>query len=411
MIHRGSRVVAGVVLVLAAACGDQPAEPPSQPTVERLDGNVAAVAISCDFRTLKRSINGYFLRRDKKTASAFAKTLELALGAGDQAGAEAAGWDLLRFLAETANTGSGKSAAAASNVANNTLACMGIGFTETIDFTDEFGDLGAFEVVGGPSDLVAFVTTRDGFSGVEAPAGGFASWFGGLTVVYGQRVSDFVSGEEVIFSAIDWSIIQGQPQALNGQGVVGLCVDNPTDRFRIQEETIILPLVDPLFLNCSLLVRVEAPRPSFAGRLWQTVTDPFRPQPLYAALARGGTGGTAGGFSRFGVVNAGAVNLMFSVQPTDALVGEIVAPAVQMVATGNGGTALPEVAVSLEVILNNGEPLELLGTTNRVSGTDGILVFDDLVLTKPGVVIIRATASAPGFPTVTAISEPFHITQ
>lgn len=409
MLRRLWPIAVGLVLLVSTGCLDQPT-PAEVSTLTTLEAAPAAIAVACDFKNLDQSIRAYFSGRDKRPAADLAKALEAAYTSGSPVPAQAAGFDLLRYLAGIADAGAGKSAAAASDVANATLACMSVGFSQSVDFVGAFGGTGYFSVKGGAGDSPSPAITRDHFSGVAPPPAGWASWLGGPTVFYGQRVSTFVSGEEVIFAAVDWSIIQGTPQALTGNGVVGLCVNNPTDAFRIQEDAVILPLVDPLFLGCPTLAS-GAPAPTtLAGRLLQAVGDWFAPQPLHAAVAFGGTGGTAGGFSRFGVVNAGAVNLTFVVQPSDASTGTVITPPVEVRATGNGGTGLPDVAVSVTTVLNNGTPLELLGTTTVVTGSDGIARFTDLRLTKPGVVILQVSATTPGYPTATMTSQPFHIT-
>jgi len=396
-------VAGGLVVLVATGCHEQ-----HSPTEASTALPVAAVqSVSCDFPLLDQLVGDYFAGTDRTTAVALAMALQDAYAHGTPAATADAGFDLLAHLAAVVDAGPAASPSDGSEVANATLACMRIGFVQLVDFMGAFKEDGFFGVRGRDGSTTPAIT-RDGFAGVAPPSAGWASWLGGGTVVYGQRVNTFSSNEEIIFSAVDWSIIQAAPQPLNGEGVIGLCVANPDDRYRLQEHDIILPLADPLFLGCTSFASARSAPSTVASRVLRVVTDWIRPRPLYAAMAFGGTGGTAGGFSPFGVVEIGAVNPTFTLQPGDAVVGNVLAP-IEFRTAGNGGTGVPGVTVSVRTILNNGKPLELLGTTTVVTGSDGVARFTDLVVTKPGVVILEATATTPGYPTVVYRSEPFHI--
>ena len=121
-----------------------------------------------------------------------------------------------------------------------------------------------------------------------------------------------------------------------------------------------------------------------------------------------GVGGLPSGFSKFGAVDGGSVQLTFDVQPASTTVEEDVTFTVK--ATGSGGTAISGQAITITIIVNQGSlvrPITATGTTDD----DGIVDFS-MRINKPGGYSLRATtANFSASSTVEAISEMFHITQ
>ena len=137
------------------------------------------------------------------------------------------------------------------------------------------------------------------------------------------------------------------------------------------------------------------------------------------------------------MVNAGNVNLTFETQPQDAVIGPDGTALVPVVvsAKGNGGTPLPEVKITLTVAVNEGSKVELNGTypvgdldgdgwndgvyqitdegcsSTAACEPEGLAIFEDLTLNKPGGYTLVATAELFGYPLAVIYSDAFHIKQ
>jgi hypothetical protein len=403
-MNRHLIAVALFAAVLAAACTDTPERAATAPLFRVGSG------FACDFRSTFADARAYFPQDRQRDIQVLIKQMQSAYDGGNTAGATDLGFDVM--VAVAAVTGAGQQSGTptdGSNLTNDLIACMNVGVSAPIDFNVSLTLVGGYQVRGGSFDPESPVISGDGFSGVSAPAAvSFASWLGGRTLFYGRPAGPPVTNEQPVGTAYDWSTVPARHSGLNGQGIVGLCIVNP-GRLRVQENTSILSPANPTFLSCAGFLANASSRPTtLAQRATQLVLSVLRPQPLLAtALEDGGTGGNAEGFSTFGVVDAGSVNLDFFTQPVDAQAFAIMAP-VRVRARGNGGTPLPAVAVTIAVAGNEGS-WNFSGTFTRITGADGIATFDDLSLDKPGGYTFAATSSAAGFAASQVISQAFHI--
>jgi hypothetical protein len=296
-----------------------------------------------------------------------------------------------------------------------------------IDFTTALGPTGAFDVRGGPDDpLTAPVVSADGNWGVEPVFGD--DWptvtGGDRILIVGEPTTNGLGGENEVTFAFDFTKIPSI--SLAEDVVVSSCLVDD-DQFRVQRETQMLPDADPSFCPLPLAGQsgdVFGPL-ALAERLVRFMT----PAPLYADAAmvgKGGKGGTADGFSRFVVVDAGAINLQFLDDPADVVIDPNTGVAdltdLRVIAFGNNGTPLPEVDITIDWTVNNGTNVVLGGTTTLrtdpiCSSIDacvptGTVNFDDLTLNKAGGYRLVATATLFGFQAPgTATSTAFHVGQ
>lgn len=91
---------------------------------------------------------------------------------------------------------------------------------------------------------------------------------------------------------------------------------------------------------------------------------------------------------------------------------QIIEPAVEVIVTTEDGvTPIPGVTVTLLAFNNNGRPAELSGGEAILTNSDGVAIFDNLILFSPGAYRWEATAYLEGAdpPTVVIESGKFHI--
>ena len=397
MKHRVSRWALVAAGLTAVSCTDNRTPTEARPTLDAAAAPSAGT--SCGFKTVRTLAGREFGPGDQNAVFALIKKMQDA-GAGS-AGATAAGFDIFARLSAVVNGGTQTgSAQTGSDLTNALIACMSVGpVTLPIDFTPALGPLGAYEVRGGAADGNLEVVSRDGFSGVQAPLGGFAGWLGGRTLFYGTPISAISTREQQQGNAYDWSTIPVRHTGLIGQGTVALCVANPNGALRVQEDAAIIPVADPSFLPCTGFLSAAPTLHDgllfgMARRVLRAAVGLFQPAPLLAALKVGGTGGLAGGFSRFGAVNAGSVHLQFTQQPVDGFINQLFS--VKVLAVGDGGTPLPGVSVTLTVLTNNGTTVLFSGTTPVSTDGTGVASFSNLSINKAGGYRLIATGTADG---------------
>src|SRR5206468_11177910 len=88
-------------------------------------------------------------------------------------------------------------------------------------------------------------------------------------------------------------------------------------------------------------------------------------------------------------ISAAAVNTVtFVQQPTDAVAGQTVTPAVTVRAQDSFGNNVPSASVAMSLVSGTGT---LTGTTPRSTDTSGIATFDNLSINLAGSKTLRAT--------------------
>jgi hypothetical protein len=424
------------VSLLAAACSDTPQQPETAAQFQFQDGSVV-----CDYNQgAQRASRDFFNQPAQNEVRAIIQDMS---NATDPAVLNDLGFQVLVRVRDAIGTSLQQgSLLQGSNLINEILACMSFDPAEApataIDFTAALGPAGAFDFRGGAGDpLTAPVVSADGNWGVEPVLG--ADWptvtGGERILIHGAPTANGLGGENEVTFAFDFKDLPNID--FFEDVVVSTCLVQ-NDRYRVQRETQILPVADPSFCPQPSLTRsIGGSGPlALARRLVRLVT----PAPLYADAAvvgKGGTGGTAGGFTRFVAVDAGAINLEFLDSPVDVtidpLTGEALLSscpatdpgypcAIRVYAYGNNGTPLPEVDITVDWNVNNGTNVTLGGTTTlrtdpQCSSVDsclptGTVSYDDLTLNKPGGYVLVATASLFGFSAPgTATSTAFHVGQ
>ncbi len=425
------------VALVAAGCDQSPQQPNAAPQFQFQDGSVV-----CNYNQgVHRAIRSFYNQPDEREVRDLARDME---SATDPAVANDVGFDIIvRTQAAIGTPAQQGDLEDASNLINQLLACMTFAASEApvtaIDFTTNLGPTGAFGVVGGPNDPVsAPVVSADGNWGVEPVEG--SDWQtvtgGERILIVGEPTSNGLGGENEVTFAFDFTDI---PNIVFSEDVVVSSCLVENDQYRVQRETQILPDADPSF--CPLPAAAQSIDSRFGPlALAMKLVRLVRPSPLYADAAlvgKGGKGGTASGFTRFVVVDAGAINLVFLDDPADVSIdpntGEALLSAcpatdaaypcpIRVFAFGNNGTPLPEVDITVDWSVNNGSNVMLGGTTTLrtdpiCSSTDacvptGTVAYDDVTLNKPGGYRLVATATLFGFAAPgTASSTAFHVGQ
>jgi hypothetical protein len=191
-------------------------------------------------------------------------------------------------------------------------------------------------------------------------------------------------------------------------GIVGVCVGSFPSKLRVQHEQQIEEAVDPaLILGWPKSATCPTPTASLTlhERLLKAGFDLWSPQPLLA-LATVGSGTGAKKLSPFGAVDAGSVHLSFTctgcANPADGNVGPL-SPAPRVRATGDQGSPLPGVRITITVSGNSGGfkvcngPNMSNGTSTATTGSDGFADFTGLSIDKPGGYTLTATSTYVGF--------------
>ncbi|MGH7659032.1 MAG: hypothetical protein ACREL6_12425, partial [Gemmatimonadales bacterium] len=346
MHFRFTVVMAALAL---AACQGSPDQSLTDPTVQ-FDNN----GPGCSINNLKSAARRYFSPADRRVAMGLIEELQEIVGS-DPAGARDLGFDILALISEANDAGRPRGKPKdGSTMANAALGCMGVEEDLPIPFGDALRH-GAFQVRAGATDPTPDIISQDGFSGLGLT--GNASWqsvFDVRTLVWGQAAPQITFAEILVDLPFNWSTIPAHP-TVNAGLIMGFCVENPGN-LRVAEKSSdgteqILNLVDPsFFLSCpNLAAGPEANGPF--GRILSWAADALAPEPLHAAaLNPGPVGGSTRGFSGFGVVDAVAINLSFTQEPTNTTVNQFFTPPIVVTAVGNGGTPLPEVSIRISLV-------------------------------------------------------------
>jgi hypothetical protein len=285
----------------------------------------------------------------------------------------------------------------------------------------DFAGTGVY-AVGAGTDAV--ITSKNKEAGLGAPSD-FGTWFGGgKSLVIGYVIPSFspLGYENFADVAYDWSMIRpnGSP-GLTGLAKVSYCVDNSFSELelRVQHKAqgqggVILPVATQVAeVFCNPLASLSPVEPeSFAMRLVRSVVDVVRPSPLYAAMLKGPVSGTIGGFSPTAVVDPNDTQMSFAVQPTGGMTNT--ALPVQVLVRGALGTPWEGVDVRITAAENNGATLAPCGTL-ATTNANGLAVFPNFQINKPGVVHLTATTvnSDPdltSYPVDSVVSDNFVVT-
>ena len=243
------------------------------------------------------------------------------------------------------------------------------------------------------------VTSRNNSAGLGSQLDSdLGTLFGGQVLITGRVIepTEFSTEDEAgIF--YDWMMVRpaATAGALEGFANISHCVadDAAEDELRIQHlpsnaDGTILPL------GFSVLDGPCPPTPSptetFGSRLLERVFAVIRPDPLFASAAvyKGPVSGTIGGFSPVGVVDPDSTVISFYVLPTGGTTNTDLP--LQVRVTAQGGTPWEGITVEITASENNGTTLSPCGT-RAVTNDDGIAVFEDFQINKPGTVHLTAT--------------------
>jgi hypothetical protein len=232
------------------------------------------------------------------------------------------------------------------------------------------------------------VLSSDGLSGVGLQESTWPAVFGQRVLLFGTPNPAATFQEILVGSPYSWSSLPPSP-IINSGAVIGFCITNP-GRYRIEESHTATPHSILFLRDASSFLACSAPAPIGTNAL-------------------GPVGGSATGFSDFGVVDAQSINLSYLSQPSTVQAGQVITPSVRVLAKGNGGTPLPEVSSTLTLVRITGTG-NLSGTLTNVTGSSGIETYDDLRVSSPGTYAIVVTASLSGFGTVQLQSNSFVVT-
>ncbi len=401
-MNRLSATAVAAALVLAG-CRDA-----ANTTATSAEFSPAANALTCNFRVIKPAARTYFSGA-LSPIEALINQMQSQYLAGNVPATRTAGLDVLvQVAAAHAGQTAAGTPADGSVLTNDILACMSYGVGQT-DFSGALGPYGGFAVRGGASDGDGTPIVALGLnSGVAPPAAGFASWLRNTRgLFYGAPVPNTAVTEiPVGQQGYVWSTVPAHHADLNGFGVIGIC-NGASGRDRLQEDGVFLTLapITALGLDCTTQLGSLGQPTTMFGRLAHAGLRLLLPTPAYAAQ-NGGTGGLAGGFSQFGVTDAGAVNLvMRPVKPSR--VGTVM-PNVEVIASGNMGSRLPGVVITLD-IETGPDGANLTGHLAETTNAFGVANFRTLSLDQAGTYTFGATSSFSGFTPATAVSGNFQV--
>jgi hypothetical protein len=412
----GMTMSLSALIAVVAACQEQQA--PLRPGPEMRV--VAPSGTTCDFKSVSQLATHYFPGPEAKIVRNIISAMQSA-GAYTTP-AQDSGFSVMAHIASNVTAGN-TDVSDASSLTNGLLACM---YSDTAalpaTFPEDFtvatnpGLHGAYAVRGGPADADSVVFNRpfgSPFSGVGPDSvSAAAPWAPMLSgdpaprriLVYGMPGSTSLT--------YDWRVVP-RNTVFSPPAVVAVCLDpdvSGSETSLLHEEHVgLLPFVHAQWLYLTTCSPTSAARTA-AGPLelargavhWGMQL--FSPAALSATDAPivDGLGGTTGGIrSEFGAQAADTVSLAFVVQPSDALVNQIITPPVVVRATNaSTGATVANVAITLTAVNNNGTPAQLIGDTTEVTDASGVATFTDLSETKTGGYVLVASGTVGGRPAI-----------
>jgi hypothetical protein len=412
-------LAAGAVLALAA-CGDSREPLATEPRLKPTPPGP-----SCNTSDAKSKVRSHF---GQPTQNEVVEMIDLLIASSTAADSTKNGFDALKRV-ELGQDVAG-TPQTALDLVNAILPCIKVGAT-SIGPVGIFETEGAFAIRGGTGDA-APVYSGDDFSAVAPPASPaefdtWSEWLGlpdGTTfpdpraIIYGTPfdVGNISNESEVGSRGFDWNTLPTRSFPRPADGFLGLCVgSNLSDRIQNNHGTqqgvlgFYDPSQPPLSLSCAGFD--QNGNPLVSTSLLHRAMDLLGPQPLFAAVRLGGTGGTPGGYSQhFGVLVTQAA-LRFTVQPSSAKIGDVISPPVKVEAKTAAGTPIQRIEVTIEARSNLGQPASLGGLTTRRTDEFGIVTFDDLVLNSSGTYRFQvfATNGAENLNVSTATSNQFFV--
>lgn len=428
MLIRPRPLAVAVAALTAIACGEQDTGMPAQP--ETPTTPVFAVqpgggfSTQCSFQTATQLAGSYFTNNDSVKVVRSLITSMKGAGAGTTA-ARSFGYDV--FVHVSKNLAANPDEQTGSAFVNEIIKCMfsdpsawPLTYTAATPGPEDFTVAldatlnGAFEVRGrGTPDSLDPVRARLGSYSAIAPTSG--NWNTTLDSNPAPKRVLFYGRSSLAQPGVDpstfynWKVV-ARNTVFNPKVVVGVCIDADDNNFGNKQAMVrhqdpvgvgYLPFVDAGFLipgsNC------HGPLGS-AGTFWQQLaqraftlgTDLFGPKPLSASglMNPGGLGGSTGGIrTDFGPDFVDSVYLAYVIQPRDAKActapagsgcsgNQTISP-VKVIATWKG-FPVGGVRITVLPVDNNGTPAEMRGDSTLVTGEDGIVIFTNLGLTKPG---------------------------
>lgn len=423
MSRRVTSVVLAAATLMAVACSESPESNPESLTAPTLARGGKPNREGCNFKTIQQAAIKYFGSGDQQAALATIRLMEDEYGAGMFGTADDLAFDVMSLVEVVANGGTEQGKPSDGGKLTSALfKCTShkddAALSDLSAFTAALSDFGAYGVRGAePISTPVLAKNLSPLWGVE-PQQGYdweASTVAPEVLIFGAPTGDFDTDEDLVGTAFEWNVLPDGPVDFAPRVVVGVCLTD--DLLRVERLGQILPEVEPTFCPENLAsADGESGWMTAARDVLQFATAVFAPEPLHAAalLARTGIGGTAGGFTPFGAIDAGTVVTSFALQPHDAFVGENAGP-VEVLVTGTGGTPWEGVLITLVVQLNNGSWVEItqqdLDTPLDpvITNEDGIARFGSIVLNKPGGYRLVAVPAEPGFTPEPEVSVAFHI--
>lgn len=414
-MYRTMTGTAALILMGLAACAPEGSD---RGLISEPSFTVGIVG-SCNFKAAKDFTKAYFNVADRRTAWTLIGVMEKA-GAGSPA-ANDAGFEVFKLIASVRDGGTAVGTPA--NAADATIAvinCMDVTVTDLTDFRTTLTgalDHGAYAVRGETSGPEAPVITANGESGVYPEDGDFLEFIGGRGLVYGAQVNSAFT-EDVIGQTYRWGMVHDatttgpSPTPEDDDAItVAFCTQlDDLDIARVgRKSTAGAQAVLGLALDLDWLPCAAIGAQSPTGLL-SRVLAMVMPRPLQAsALLFGNTGGLAGGFSDFGVVNPGAVVLEWVTQPPTTGLTDTPFPVVVSAKAANG-TPLEHVSITLTVDGNQGTTVVLTGGGPELTGENGLAEFM-VSINKTGGYTLRATATFSGFDDVYILSNLFNLSK
>ena len=416
-MHRQSVLALATSAALAlAACGDSPAPLAT-------DGELAQVrpgtGATCNTSDAKNKTRSHFGQPTQNQIAGPGGLIDLLIASTSPADSTRYGFDVLERV-ELAENVVGTSQTALDLV-NSILPCMQVGAT-SVGPKGIFESGGAFAIRGGPVGATPFMDKRpvyshNGFSAVAPPTepadyDTWSEWLGlpdddfpdPRAIIFGTEftVGNISNELEVGAKGFDWNTLPVRQFPRPADGLLGLCVGNSnSDRIQSNHGTgqnleegilgFINSSLAPLSLTCTGFNPDGSPKSS--ASLLRRTLDILSPQPLFAAVAVGGTGGKVRGYSQKFVVLVTKAALRFEQQPSGARIGATITPAIEVEAKTENGTPIQNMEIRLELRSNLGVPSSFEGTTTQTTDHLGIATFGNIVVNSSGTYRLRAFAT------------------